>query len=229
MRRHALPLLAIVGALALAACGSDAAKQAATASPGDAFCTAADKVNADSDSLTNVMFSGTPAEVEAAYTRLLGEAQAALKVAPKDIEDVIAKNVANEVKLGEALKQFNWDFLKAAQDPATKAMFESSSADSKAIDDYLTSKCGIAPDSTDGSSAPVTLAGLSNGEAVDKMVDLYAVNTGSVVTDEQRACVHTELDATFSVDALNAILSGVALDPAAQEALGQSLAKCGLS
>jgi len=229
MRFTALAAVLPIAALALSACGSDAAERAATASPGDAFCTAADKVNADSDSLTNVMFSGTPAEVEAAYTRLLGEAQAALKVAPKDIEDVIARNVANEVKLGEALKKFNWDFLKAAQDPETKAMFESSNTDSKAIDDYLTSKCGIAPDSTDGSSAGITLAGLTNGEAVDKMVDLYAVNTSKVVTDEQRACVHTELDATFSVDALNAILGGVALDPAVQDALGQSLAKCGLS
>jgi len=152
-----------------------------------------------------------------------------LKVAPSDIKDVVASNVANEVKLGEALKKFNWDFLKAAQDPATKAMFESSNTDSKAIDEYLSSKCGIAPDSTDGSSAGVTVAGLSNSEAVDKMVDLYAVNTSKAVTDEQRACVHTELDSTFSVDSLNAILSGAGMDPAAQEALGQSLAKCGLS
>lgn len=229
MLRSASALLVSLSVLALVGCGSDAVKQAATATEGDAFCVAAGKVNTDSSELSNIILTGKPDEVKAVYTKLLAESNAALRVAPKDIKDAVAQSVDAQTKIGDALGKYNWDVLKAGADPAIKPLFDAADSSSKTVDAYLTSKCGIAPDSTDGTNSGNTVAGLSDSEAIDKLVDLYAVGASKTVTDTQRACLHTELDGKFTLDSLNAILSGGTMDTTEQQALGLAFVKCGLS
>jgi len=228
MRPRVLPLLFSVSALAVSACGSDAAKQAATATKGDAFCVAAEKVNTDSNRLGGVIVAGKPDEVKAAYATLLAESNAALKVAPKDIEATLAATVKVQQQIADALEKAGWDVIGAAADPDVKALFDSASATGEKIDAYISTKCDIDTNAT-GGVGDGTIANLSDTEALDKLVDLYAISVGKQVTDDQRACLHKELDGKFTSESLNVVLTGGEMPANEQQDLGLAFITCGLA
>jgi hypothetical protein len=221
-----------VCALTLAACSSDA-KIAATATKGDAFCLAAQKVKTESKALSSLIVTGKPADLEAAFNKLLAEAKADVAIAPADAKAIFQKSIDLETQVGQALKKFNWDFLKAAQDPETRKQFDAIDA-YKDDENYLLDKCGIATSSsspTDTATPALGSSTLSSSEALDRMIDLYAIGTKKTVDPSVRVCLHAELDGKFTADILNKLVSGgsSALDPTTMQNVGLAFVKCGLA
>lgn len=142
-----LRTLAVVPVLALAAvaCGDDAPARAATATKGDAFCTAAEKVDVLADSLGDSLFSGDPKVAETGMSALLAAAQGAQKIAPTDIKAVVDKNIDGYQQLQAGLKKFNWDADAAGADPDILALLTSEelTTNNETLSNYLADKCGI--------------------------------------------------------------------------------------
>ena len=142
---YALPRLALTGV----ACGDDedSPSRAATAVEGDAFCTAATKVDELSDSVGPALDSGDPAQAEGALSALVAAGEAAEKVAPTDIQQNVSASIGGFRQLQTELKRFNFDVVAAQSDPAILALFddEELAASNDELEAYLSDKCGIAP------------------------------------------------------------------------------------
>jgi|JI10StandDraft_1071094.scaffolds.fasta_scaffold705458_2 hypothetical protein len=141
----ALPLFA----LTVVACGDDESSpsRAATATEGDAFCTAAEKVDALSNSMGEALFGGDPAAAEAALAELVSAGEAAEKVAPTDIQQRVTTSIDGFQQLQTQLKKYNFDLAAAEADPEVLALLQNEEleANGDALDTYLSDKCGIAP------------------------------------------------------------------------------------
>lgn len=138
----ALPLFA----LTVVACGDDdSPSRAATAVEGDAFCTAATKVDELSEAMGPALDSGDPAQAEAALSALIAAGDAAEKVAPTDIQQKVSASVGGFRQLQTELKRFDFDVAASQSDPAILALFEDEAlrASNAELEAYLKDKCGI--------------------------------------------------------------------------------------
>lgn len=143
----ALPLFA----LTVVACGDDdktsSPSRAATATKGDAFCTAAEGVDELSDAMSAVMASGDPVAFEASFDALIASAKAAEQIAPTDIAPTIAFANGFYEDLQVGLEKYGWDINAMAADPEYAALLQSEEVETNGneLDTYLSDKCGIAP------------------------------------------------------------------------------------
>ena len=148
--------LLAVGALFVAACGSDDAEpsgaSADTQAPADAdvsghgdgsdFCDFVERTQ-DTDELLESI-TGDPAELEEAMTELRSRVEALADVAPGEIGDDVKLFTDGILKLVDALDAADYDFLDA--DLAfleDEQLAQSISAATERIDEYSGDRCGI--------------------------------------------------------------------------------------
>jgi hypothetical protein len=246
MKRFAL--LSVV-AISVTACGSSSGEQAATAQAGDSFCKLAQVAKDDNDALSN-LDPTDPAKVKVQLSGAIDSLNALSAKAPKDIEATTKALLAAEEKLETLLKANDFDFVKLAASDEGKKLLDDDSI-SKAGDDldkYLTDKCGIATDdstvdttpgdTTPGDTTPAdttavddTSPGISidlgtGDDAINKFLDFYELGTGSTLSDEERACIVSNLSGKISGDDLNEAISTGQPSDAVSLALGQAFITC---
>jgi hypothetical protein len=241
MKRFAL--LSVV-AISVTACGSGGGGQAATAHAGDSFCKLAQVAKDDNDALSNLDPSD-PAKIKVQLSGAIDSLSSLSAKAPKDIEATTKTLLAAEEKLESLLKANDFDLVKMGASDEGKKLIDDESI-SKAGDDldkYLSDKCGIATDdstvdTTPGDTTPVdttpadgTSPGLSidlgtGDDAINKFLDFYELGTGSTLTDEQRACIVSNLSGKISGDDLNKAISTGQPSDAVSLALGQAFITC---
>ncbi len=217
-----LTLTVLVSATTLAACGSDAPSQAATAEPGDAFCVLAEKARDLGDAIDT---SGTdPAETKDQVEAALAASKAAAKKAPKDFEELAAKTVDQQEKTVELLEKYDYSFIDAFTSDEGAALFtdEGFKQNQDDRDAYLDDKCEIAP--TENSGGPTFASG---DEGIRQLFKLFALGTGTEVTDDQLDCLVGELSGVLTDDDMAAISNGTGT-PEANTAIGQAAVTCGL-
>lgn len=153
MRRSllAVPVLALAS-FALAACGDDdesgSGARAATATKGDAFCTAAAAADETGDGTSAALESGDPAVIKASVDASVAAAQAAQKLAPTDIAATVASVIEAQILVRDLFASNDYDLAAVAQDPAfeeLQANTEMADASTE-LDTYLEDKCGITAD-----------------------------------------------------------------------------------
>lgn len=143
LRLLALPLVA---AATLVACGDDGgSSRAATATPGDAFCVAGEKMSANLDALGAAFDANDPAAVEAAMGVVLTEGASITKLAPADISAQMTLIVGTWDSVAAVLENNGWDIAAAAADPdfVTEEEGAALEATGDEIEAYLTDKCDI--------------------------------------------------------------------------------------
>ena len=134
----------MVGAVA---CGSDSPTQAATATKGDAFCTAS-QGEFDAVKALPAAFNGTPESLKAAIGAVIAAGKSAQKVAPKDAQDLLSKAIAAQERMDKGLADFNYDMAAFGSSEAGQALIDDQTLSQQVNDlgDYLREKCGIAGD-----------------------------------------------------------------------------------
>ena len=130
--------------VAVGACSSDG--RAATATKGDAFCTAAAAADAAGNAVD--FGNGTPESLEASITAAIAASKTALSLAPSDARDVVGKAVELQERLNKVLADNDYNqntFLEseAGQALINDPVFAQAGKDLKS---YLETKCGIAAD-----------------------------------------------------------------------------------
>ena len=141
--------LSVVAAFSFVACGDDDAgsSQAATATTGDAFCVAGEKMSANLDALGEGFDAGDPVAIEAAMNVVLADGASISKIAPADIDTQVKASVESWGALAVVLEKNGWDIVAAANDPDFVSEEESAAleANGNEIEAYLAEKCGIEP------------------------------------------------------------------------------------
>jgi hypothetical protein len=201
MKKH-IVLVAVAG-LAVGACGSDGGGVAATAKRGDAFCTAAERANADNDALDAVDITD-PAKVKATMSDALDSLDEAASKAPKDIADTADEVLTMEEKVESLLKKNGYDFQKvAASDEGQKALQDID--DSTAFEEfrsYLKDKCGIVS-ATDDTSVDTTTP--TDESTADTTPDTTGETTADTTSDTTGSG-DTIVDLGEGADAINKFL-----------------------
>ncbi len=244
MRRFAL--LSVV-AISVTACGGGGDGQAATAQAGDTFCKLAQVAKDDNDALSN-LDSTDPAKVKVELSGAIDSLTAASAKAPKDIEATTKALLAAEEKLESLLKANDFDVVKMATSDEGKKLIADDSI-TKAGDDldtYLSDKCGIATDDStvdtaagdttpsdttpgDGTSPGFSIDLGTGDDAINKFLDFYEIGTGETLSDEDRACIVSNLSGKISGDDLNEAISTGQPSDAVSLALGQAFITCNVA
>ena len=225
-----LALLSVL-AITVAACGSSDGK-AATASEGDAFCTAAQVAKADNDAVQR-LDSLDPAKVKVQFSGAIDSLSTVAAKAPADISETVNKLLAAVEKLEGLLEDNDFDFVKMlATDEGKKLIADDEITKvGEDLDKYLNDKCGIvtddtvATDDTVGSDISIDLG--EGEDAINQFLDFYELGTSSKLTDDERACIVDALSDVSGAD-LNAAISG---DPSeeVQQALGLAFINCNVA
>lgn len=181
--------------LSVAACGDDAPKQAATAVPGDAFCTAAAALDAKSDALDSQdPFSMAPEALQKAVTELTADGKRLAAQAPADVRALMLDMSTKQQALVDMLAANNWDFTAAASDPAFLAAADAQSDVNDQVDAYMLDKCGIDTEGSSDSTPDSTPSSLPAGLVTrENFLELYAMGADVEITDEMKACFLAEI------------------------------------
>ncbi len=207
----------------------------ATVDPGDSgpatpgsnvdseFCNTAAEAETAGDKVNQAFASQDPAEVESAVTAALAAAEATLELAPADVADTMATNIAFQQKFATLLADYEWDATAAFASPegvAIRAEAEAVEPELDVIRQYLETECGIVDDSDE-----VELA-LPDGDAgLRQLIQFYALGTGVEVTPEQEDCFVAELSGKVDSAQLEALLQGQP-DQQVQAAIGTAALAC---
>lgn len=237
-----LALLSVL-AIAFTACGSSDGK-AATASDGDAFCTAAQVAKADNDALQD-LDPTDPAKVKVQLSGAIDSLSTVAAKAPADISATVNKLLAAEEKLEGLLEDNDFDFVKMLATDEGKQLIADDEITKVGddLDKYLNDKCGIVTDdsvatddtvATDDSIATDDTVGsdmsidLGEGEdAINQFLDFYELGTSSKLTDDERACIVDALSDVSGAD-LNAAIAGNSSEEV-QQALGLAFINCNVA
>jgi len=135
----------LIGALLVSAsaCGSDDPKQAATATEGDAFCTAAKSADTTGDAVD--FENGTSETLKVQVKAALEAATSALALAPADIEDTAQEVLGFQQRFADLLETHDYDIVAAGESEEGRALFNdpAPTAANQDLDAYLEEKCGI--------------------------------------------------------------------------------------
>jgi hypothetical protein len=153
--RRLLPLaLSAVLALSVAACGDDSSggstadgsDRPATATAGDAFCVAAEKMNASTTAFgVAALAQEDAAALEAAMQTIQADGAAVLAAAPTDIEAEVRISIEAFDEVAAGLEKAGWDFAAATKDAEFAALMANADLETNGntIDAYLLSNCNL--------------------------------------------------------------------------------------
>jgi len=199
----------LLASTVLVACGGDGGGGGATATEGDEFCTLAKAADSSNDQASTALDTGDADKIKTELTRAAADGARAAKAAPDDIRESVEKVVDGQNQIIAALERNDWDILKAFDDKEFATLIEDTSfatAGDK-LETYLSDKCGIAPETADTEAATETTpADAASGDAIDQFLRLYAIGSGTTLTDEQTSCLKETLGDKLTTDDLTALV-----------------------
>ncbi|MEO6124661.1 MAG: hypothetical protein ABIR32_13230 [Ilumatobacteraceae bacterium] len=222
----ALSSLILVASFGLAACGSDAPKQADTAEPGSTFC-ALSQTARDVGAKVDIT-SGNSDELKGQIADALEASKKAAAVAPKDFEDLAGESIDAQERFIEILEVNDYDVVAASATDEGKKFFQDPRF-TKVQDErdaYLSDHCGIKP-SEDNAGSDISLA--TGDEGIRQLFTLLQLNPDAGVTDEEVDCAVDALSGNISDEDIAAIANQGEVTAAGTAVFNDVVSTCGIS
>src|SRR4051812_4651801 len=191
------------------------AANAATATPGDAFCGLEDV--ARQAGLAISTSQSDPTTLQAQVQAALEASKAAAAIAPADFTDIATKTIAQQEGVVALLKQYDYSFAKALASKEGSAFFSDPSlSEVKAQRDaYLQEHCNLAPTANTSGGGGITLS--PGDEGIRELFQLLRLGGQVEISDQQIDCAVSSLSGVLSEADLQAIGAGTTVSQAGSQ------------
>jgi hypothetical protein len=201
--------------------------KAATATPGDAFCSLEEV--AREAGLAISTSQSDPTTLQAQVVAALDASKAAAAIAPADFVDIATATVAQQEGVAALLKQYDYSFAKALASEEGNAFFSDPSlGEVKARRDaYLQEHCNLAPTANTSSGGGISLS--PGDEGIRELFQLLRLGGQVQISDQQIDCAVTSLSGVLSEADLQAIGAGTTVSDAGSQAFVDAISTCGIT